>query len=101
MPTRAGAIPPRLGSTCLACAQFAQEFIRWHEEGIDLQDPTNNHHWMGAEDIHNDPCAKLGEIVCSYNCIIVLRQDIVQPGLVLDQVIDPWSILQGPLHVGY
>src|SRR2546422_7800068 len=54
---------------------------------------------MSAEDVHDDACAKLGEIVDSENGIRVLREDVVEARLVLHQVIHARSILQRPFHV--
>ena len=44
--------------------------------------------------------AKLGEIVCSYDRVFIPGQNIVQPGLVLYQVIHPRSVFQSPFHMG-
>ena len=44
--------------------------------------------------------AKLGEIVCSYDRVFIPGQNIVQPRLVLHQVIDTRSVFQGPFHMG-
>ena len=43
---------------------------------------------------------KLGQIVSSANGVVVFRQDVVQPGLVLHEVLHAGPVLQRPLHVG-
>src|SRR6266850_3783353 len=55
------------------CAQLTQEFIGWNEEGVLLQNAGDHGHGVSAEDVHDDVCAKLGEIVDSENGIWVLR----------------------------
>jgi len=55
---------------------------------------------MGAHNVNDDPPAKLGEVVRSYHGVFVPGQDIVQPCLVLDEIINSGPILQGPFHMG-
>src|SRR2546427_8835811 len=86
-------------STAGPCAQLTQEFIGWNEEGVLLQSASDHGHGVSAEDVHNDACAKLGEVVDSENGIRVLREDVVEARLVLHQIIHARSILQRPFHV--
>src|SRR4029077_3948135 len=44
--------------------------------------------------------AKLGEIVQSYDRVLIARQQIIQPRLILHQVVDSRSIFKGPFHMG-
>src|SRR5881296_2280412 len=81
------------------CAQLTQEFIGWNEEGVLLQNARDHGHGVSAEDVHDDACAKLGEIVDSENGIRVPREDVVEARLVLHQVIHAGSIFQRPFHV--
>ena len=81
------------------CAQLTQEFIGWNEEGVLLQNAGDHGHGVSAEDVHDDVCAKLGEIVDSENGIWVLREDVVEARLILHEVIHAGSILQRPFHV--
>ena len=83
-----------------ACAQLPQELIRRHEEGVLLQDAADDDHRMGPHNVHDDLPAKLGEIVRSDDRVWIARQHIVQPRLVLHQVIDTRSVFQGPFHMG-
>ena len=55
---------------------------------------------MGPHNVNDDTPAKLGEIVYSYDRVFIPGQNIVQPGLVLHQVIDTRSVFQGPFHMG-
>src|SRR5437870_3223335 len=81
------------------CAELAQEFIGWNKEGVLPQNAGDHGHGVSAEDVHDDACAKLGEIVDSENGICVLREDIVEARLVLHQIIHARSILHRPFHV--
>ena len=82
-----------------AAMQLLQKLIGWNEERVLLQYPTHNHHWVSPKDVHDYMPAKLGEIICSNYGVTVLRKNIVQPGLVFEQVIDSGPVLQCPLHV--
>ena len=55
---------------------------------------------MGPHDVNDNPPAKLGEIVCSYDRVFIPGQNIVQSGLVLHQIIDSRSVFQSPFHMG-
>ena len=60
-----------------ACAQFPQELIRRHKEGVLLEDAANDDHRMGPHNVNDDPPAKLGEIVYSYDRVFIPGQNIV------------------------
>jgi hypothetical protein len=45
----------------LTLPQLREELVRRHEEWIRLQQPTDDHHRVGAHDVHNYARAKLGE----------------------------------------
>jgi hypothetical protein len=83
-----------------ACAQLLQELIRRHKEGVLLEDAANDDHRMGPHNIHDDIPAKLGEIICSDDRVWIPGQQIVQPRLLLHQVINPRPVFQGPFHMG-
>src|SRR5688500_5514301 len=55
---------------------------------------------MGPHNVNDDSPAKLGEIICSYDRVFIPWQNIVQPRLILDQVINTRSVFQGPFHMG-
>ena len=55
---------------------------------------------MGPHDVHDDLPAKLGEIVRSYDRVLIPRQYVVQPCLVLHEIINAWAVFQSPFHVG-
>src|SRR5712671_6022016 len=84
----------------VAFAQLAQELIRRNEEGVLLERSADDNHRMRPHDVDNDFPAKLGEMVRSSDRIAVPRQQVVQPRLVLEQVVDARAILQCPFHVG-
>ena len=81
-------------------AQLPQELIGRNKEGVLLEDAADDDHRVGPHNVHNDIPAKLGEIVYSYDRVFIPGQQIVQPRLVLHQVINPRPIFQGPFHVG-
>src|SRR4030088_3305873 len=66
-----------------------------------MESAADDRHRMGAEDIHYQACAELREIVTTYEWIGMAGREVVDPGLVLDQVIDARTILQGPFHRGH
>jgi hypothetical protein len=51
-------------------------------------------------DVDNDLPAKLGEIVDSYDRVLIAGQNIVQSRLVLHQIVDARPIFERPFHVG-
>ena len=81
-------------------AQLAQEFIRRNEERVLLEDAADDDHRVGPHDVDDDLPAKLGEIVQSYDRVLIARQQIIQPRLILHQVVDSRSIFEGPFHMG-
>src|SRR5207245_4915014 len=83
-----------------AFAQLPQELIRQNKEGVLLQDATNDDHRMGPHNVHDNIPAKLGEIVYSYDWVFISGQQIVQPRLVLHQVINTRAVFQSPFHMG-
>src|SRR2546421_86092 len=80
--------------------QLPQELIRRNKERVFLEDATNDDHRMGPHNVHDDIPAKLGEIIHSYDRVFIPGQNIVQPRLVLHQVVNPRAVFQGPLHMG-
>jgi hypothetical protein len=83
-----------------ASADLPQEFIRRHEEGVLLEDAANDDHRMRSHNVNDDIPAKLGEIVRSDDRVRIPRQNIIQPGLILHQVIDTRPVFQGLFHMG-
>jgi hypothetical protein len=79
--------------------QLPQELVRGNEERVLLEDAADDDHRVGPHDVDNDLPAKLGEIVDSYDRVLISRQNIIQPRLVLHQVVDARSIFEGPFHV--
>ena len=58
---------------------------------------------MSPHDVYNKVPAKLGEIVSTYDWVdrtILAKPDIICPCFVLQEIINPWSIFQGPFRVG-
>ena len=84
-----------------AFTQLGQELIGRNKEWVLLQNTANDDHGMGTHDVNDYVPAKLGEIICSYQRVLITRQNIVQPGLVLHQVIDPRPVFEGPFHMRY
>ena len=75
-----------------AGAQLLQERIRRHKKRVLLEDAANDDHRMSPHNVNHDLPAKLGEIVRSYDRVWIPGQKIVQPRLVLYQVIHTWSV---------
>src|SRR6266508_5122147 len=68
--------------------QLAQELVGRNEERILLQDPPDDGHRVCSKNVYDDPAAKLGGVVRSNHRILVSWQQVVEPRLVLDKVID-------------
>jgi hypothetical protein len=85
---------------CAMLRQFPQELIWRNEEWVLLDNSPNDDHRMGAHNVNYDVCAKLGEVVRSYNRVFILRQNIIQPRFVLDEIVNSGQISQSPFHVG-
>src|SRR5712664_2292718 len=81
-------------------AQFPQKFIRRYEERVLLEDAADDDHRVGPHDVDDDLPAKLGEIVQSYDRVLIARQHTIQPRLVLLYVVDSRSIFKGTFHMG-
>jgi len=88
------------GSICPARPQLPKHLVRLHKKRIFLQDAPDDDHRVGPQDVHDDLCTKLVQIVCSADGIIVLREDVVEPCLVLDDIVYTRPVFQRPLHVG-
>src|SRR3954469_9339733 len=89
-----------LRSRPVACAEFAQQLVRGHEERVLVEKPADDDQRMGAEDIHHDAGADLGEVVRADDQVVVLGEDVIHTGLKLHEVLHPRAVLQRPLHVG-
>ena len=79
--------------------QFPQELVRRNKERVLLQNAADNDHRVRPHDVNYNLPAKLGEVVDSYDRVLISRQNVIQPRLVRHQVVDPRSIFEGPFHV--
>ena len=73
-------------------AKFPQKLIRRNKEWIFLKSSANDDHRVSPHDIDNDGSAKLGEVVRSYNRVLISGQNVVEAGFVLDKIIYPGPI---------
>src|SRR5712675_1035461 len=76
-----------LRSRPVAGAEFAQEFVGWHEEWVLVEKPAEDDQRMGAEDIHHDAGAEFGEVVRADDQVVVLGQEVIDPGFKLHQIL--------------
>src|SRR5918992_3603247 len=77
----------------LTVPQLAQKLVRGDEERVLLEDAAEDNHRVSPHDVDDDIGPELGEIVHADDRVsIVAGQKIVQPGLVLDQVIHARSV---------
>jgi hypothetical protein len=79
--------------------QLPQEFVRRNEERVLLEDAADDNHRVGPHDVDDDLPANLGEIVDSYDRVLISRQNIVQSRLVLDQIVNARPIFERPFHM--
>ena len=84
---------PLLIAASAPLAQFPQELIGRNKERVLLKNSADDDHRMGSHNVDDNGPAKLGEVVNSYDRVWIPRQDIIQSGLVLHQVIDAGSVL--------
>lgn len=66
-----------------------------------MENPADDRHRMGTQDVHQQAGAELRQVVAANEWIGMAGREVVDPGLVLDQVIDAWTILEGPFHRGH
>src|ERR1051325_3900665 len=74
--------------------EFGEHLVGRYEERVLLQQAADYHHRVGSHDVHHHAPAKLGEIVRSRDGVVVLGQNVVQPRLVLDDVLDAGPVLE-------
>src|SRR5580698_1524377 len=60
-----------LRSRPVAGVEFAQQLARRHEERVLVEKPADDDQRMGAEDIHHDAGAELGEVVRADDQVVV------------------------------
>ena len=82
-------------------AELAQEFVGRHVERVLLEDAADDHRRVHAHRVHDDGGAELGHVVGAADRIVVLAEHVVDPGLVLDEVVDPGPVEQRPLRAGH
>ncbi len=74
--------------------------MRRHEEGILLQNASDDDHRVRAHDVYDNLGSKLEQIVRSANGVVVAGQNEVQSSFVLHDVIDAGAVFQCPFHIG-
>src|SRR5207249_12208785 len=79
--------------------KLEEELIRRNEERILLQDPADEHHRVRSHDVDGQARAESRQIVRTDHRVLVLRKQVVQPRLVLEQVLDARLVEQRPFHV--
>lgn len=72
----------------MALSQFPQHVLRPHEERVQLKPAPHDYHRVRPEDVHDDVGTEPGQIVGSDDRIIVLREDVIQPSFILDEISD-------------
>src|SRR5438132_6137880 len=89
---------PSVPRRWLPAAEFQKKLVGRDKEWILMESPADDRHRMSTQDVHHQASAELREIVAAYEWIGMAGREVVDPGLVLDQVIDTRSILEGPFH---
>jgi hypothetical protein len=57
----------------MALTEFPKELVRRDKERVLLEDATDDDHWVRPHDVYYDLPAKLGEIIDSYDRILIAR----------------------------
>jgi hypothetical protein len=81
-------------------AEFAQELVWWYEERVLLEDPADDHHRVGPEDVQHDPAAEFVEIKRAHDKVVVLGQEIIDPSFILQEILNPRTVSECPFLVG-
>src|ERR1700730_13045450 len=71
------------GDGRFARAVFFQEFFRRDEERILLHDAADENHRVSSHDVNDEVAATFGQIIKTDDRILMMRNDVVQPALVL------------------
>lgn len=85
--------------TTISPVQLPQHLVGRDEEGVLLEDAPDNDHRVGPHDVHDYFGTEPGQIVSSAHGVVVLGQDVIEPGFVLHDVLNAGPVLQRPLHV--
>ena len=64
-------------------------------------DAADDDRRVHAHRVHDDGGAELGHVVGAADRIVVLAEHVVDPGLVLDEVVDPRPVEERPLRAGH
>jgi hypothetical protein len=76
---------PHFRALRAALIHFAKEFIGGHEEGIFLENSSDDHHGMCAHDVYRDARIHPIEILGENDCIRIIRQHVIEFRLVFDE----------------
>src|SRR5882672_5487398 len=92
-----GLDPLQTFQACSVCGnvsgtQFMQKLVRWHIERVLPENSTDDDLRMCPHNIHHHGGTELCHIVCADRGHVVVRQEIVEPRLVFDDVVHPWKI---------
>ncbi len=68
-------------------------------ERVLLQDPADDHLRVRAQDVHHHGRTEPVEFVGADHDVLEAGGDVVQPALVLDDVVDAGKVLERPFHV--
>src|ERR1700741_3428893 len=82
--------PLRHGQSTLA--YLAKELVRWDEERVLPEQPADNDKWVRPHDVHRHARADFGYIVVTDHGSVVLRKNMIETRLVLQQVVHGWLI---------
>src|SRR4051812_49336703 len=77
-------------------AELRQEALRRNEKRVALQHATNDHRWVGAQDVHDGVAAKLVETVGADDDVVVIAPQVVHARLELDHLVDERAAGRGP-----
>src|SRR6185503_11644082 len=76
-----------------------KQLVGRDEEWILLQHSAHYDHGMGPHDVHGHSRTESGEVIRTDDRIVVLGEHVVDPGLVLEQILDAHFVEERPFHV--
>src|SRR6185436_11446102 len=88
-----------LGRT--AFAQFPQKLIRRDKERVLLNDASDENHRVSSHDVDDQVAATLRQIIKTDYGILILRNDVVEPALVFEEILNPGPVARSPFGVSH
>jgi hypothetical protein len=67
--------------------ELVEHLIGWNKKRIGFQGAAYEYHRVRSHDVHRDAGTEPGQIVGSADRVVVLRQNVVEPRFVFDEIL--------------